>query len=255
YGVVVTPDEVVSAELVDDGFAVELASGERHRGRRMLVATGIRDELPSIPGLAEQWGTGAVVCPYCDGWEVRDKRIAVLATGAMSTHQAQMLRQWSPQVTYFTNARDLHDDDALALTARGIRIEHRPIAAVDADADGRLRGIRLSADDRADDGDGDTLAIDSIFLHTNPVPNDVLLRELGAATAENYGGGQWIEVDATGRTSVPALWAVGNVVNPSATVPVAAAAGNMAGAAINGDLIEQEIRDALAAYSSVGSAS
>ncbi|HET8779752.1 MAG TPA: NAD(P)/FAD-dependent oxidoreductase, partial [Agromyces sp.] len=149
YGVVVTPGEVVSAEPADDGFTIELASGERHRGRRMLVATGLRDELPSIPGLAAQWGTGAVVCPYCDGWEVRDKRIAVLATGPMSTHQAQMLRQWSPHVTFFTNTRELSDDDALALTARGIGIERRPIAAVDADDDGRLRGIRLEDGDSA----------------------------------------------------------------------------------------------------------
>ena len=244
YGVVVAPGEVVSTELAEYGFTIELASGERHTGRRMLVATGLRDELPSIPGLPEQWGTGAVVCPYCDGWEVRDQRIAVLATGPMSTHQAQMLRQWSPQVTYFTNARELSDDDALALTARGIGIERRPIAAVDADADGRLSGIRFD--------DGDSTPIDSIFLHTTPVPNDALLRGLGVATAENFGGGQWIEVDATGRTSVPTLWAVGNVVNPTATVPVAAAAGNMAGAAINGDLIEEEIRDAVAAHSSVG---
>jgi thioredoxin reductase len=241
YGVVVTAGEVVSAELVDTGFAVDLASGERHHGRRMLVATGLRDELPQIPGLAEQWGTGAVVCPYCDGWEVRDQRIAVLATGPLSTHQAQMLRQWSPQVTYFTNARELGDDDALALTARGIGIERRAIAAVDPDVDGRLRGIRLEG--------GDTTSVDSIFLHTKPVPNDALLRALGAAAVENYGGGTWVEVDITGRTSVPTLWAVGNVVNPSATVPVSAAGGNMAGATINGDLIEEEIRDAVAAYS------
>lgn len=157
-----------------------------------------------------------------------------------------MLRQWSPRVTFFTSTHELSDDDALALTARGIGIERRPIAAVDADADGRLSGIRFD--------DGDSTPIDSIFLHTTPVPNDALLRGLGAATAENFGGGQWIEVDFTGRTSVSTLWAVGNVVNPSATVPVAAAAGNMAGAAINGDLIEEEIRDAVAAHSVVGAA-
>ncbi len=246
YGVVVAQGEVVSAQLSDDGFTVELASGERHRGRRMLVATGLRDELPSIPGLAEQWGTGAVVCPYCDGWEVRDQRIAVLATGPMSTHQAQLLRQWSPQVTYFTNASELSDDDAVALTARGIGIERRTIAAIDADADGRLRGIRFEG--------GDSTPIDSIFLHSRLVPNDALLGGLGAATAENFGGGQWIEVDATGRTSVPTLWAVGNVVNPSASVPVASGLGNVAGATINADLIEAEIRDALAAHASVGAA-
>jgi thioredoxin reductase len=241
YGVVVTPGEVVTAEQVDSGFAVELASGERHLARRILVATGLRDELPEIPGLAEQWGTGAVVCPYCDGWEVRDQRIAVLDTGPMSTRQAQLLRQWSPEVTFFTNAGELTDEDAAPLTARGIAIEPRAIAEISADADGRLRGIRLA--------DGDTVPVDSIFLHSRVVPNDALLRSLGASTAESFGGEPWVEVDATGRTSVPTLWAVGNVVNPSASVPVAAGLGNVAGATINADLIEEEIRDALAAQS------
>jgi thioredoxin reductase len=246
YGVVVTPGEVVSAERVESGFAIELGSGERHHARRVLVATGLRDELPEIPGLAEQWGTGAVVCPYCDGWEVRDRRIAVLATGPRSTHQAQMLRQWSPEVIFFTNAGELTDADAAPLVARGIAIERRAVTAVSADADGRLRGIRLA--------DGDTVAVDSIFLHPGVVPNDALLRGLGAATTEGFGGAPWVEVDATGRTSVPTVWAVGNVVDPSASVPVASGAGNVAGATINADLIEEEIRDALAAHATTASA-
>jgi thioredoxin reductase len=246
YGVVVTPGEVVSAERVESGFAIELGSGERHHARRLLVATGLRDELPEIPGLTEQWGTGAVVCPYCDGWEVRDRRIAVLATGPLSTHQAQMLRQWSPEVIFFTNAGELTDADAAPLVARGIAIERRAVTAVSAGADGRLQGIRLA--------DGDTVAVDSIFLHPRVVPNDALLRGLGAATTEGFGGAPWVEVDATGRTSIPTLWAVGNVVNPSASVPVASGAGNVAGATINADLIEEEIRDALAAHAKIASA-
>jgi thioredoxin reductase len=246
YGVVVTPGEVVSAEQVESGFAIELGSGERHFASRMLIATGLRDELPEIPGLAEQWGSGAVVCPYCDGWEVRDRRIAVLATGPMSTHQAQMLRQWSPEVTFFTNARELTDADTAPLVARGIAVERRAVTAVSADADGRLRGIRLA--------NGDTVAVDSIFLHPRVVPNDALLRGLGAATTDGFGGAPWVEVDATGRTSVPTLWAVGNVVNPSASVPVASGAGNVAGATINADLIEEEIRDAVAAHTPIVSA-
>ena len=246
YGVVVTEGEVVDAERTESGFAVAMGSGERHLARRMLVATGLRDELPAIPGLAEQWGTGAVVCPYCDGWEWRDRRIAVLATGPLSTHQAQMLRQWSPEVTYFTNGSELTDADAAPLLARGIAIERRVVTAADADADGRLRGIRLA--------DGDTAAIDVIFLHPRVVPNDALLRALGAETTEGFGGAQWVEVDATGRTSVPTLWAVGNVVNSSASVPVASGAGNIAGATINADLIEEEIRDAVAAHPPIGDA-
>jgi thioredoxin reductase len=244
YGGVVRSGEVATAELNVDSdeprFTVTLGTGERHVARRLLVATGLRDELPEIPGLADQWGTGAVVCPYCDGWEVRDRRIGVLATSARSIHQVQLLRQWSPSVTYFTNGTEVAADDLAAIVARGISVEQRAVAEVVADADGRLRGIRVA--------DGTEVPVDSIFLGPRFVPNDGLLIALGATAGEGFGSGlgDWVEVDPTGRTSVPGLWAAGNVVNPGASVPVAAGAGNLAGAAINADLIEEEIRAALA---------
>lgn len=249
YGGVVRTAEVASASTErrgegdgpDDraGFTVTLTTGERHVARRMLVATGLRDELPGIPGLAELWGTGAVVCPYCDGWEVRDRRIGVIATGERSIHQVQLLRQWSPSVTYFTNGTDVAADDLAGLTARGIDVERRALDHVVAD-DGRLRAIRLA--------DGTEVPLDSIFLGPRFVPNDTLLVGLGATVSEGFGagGGDWVGVDPTGRTSVPGLWAAGNVVNPGASVPIAAGAGNFAGAAINADLIDEEIRVALA---------
>ena len=243
YGGVVVPTDVVAveptAEPAHAGFDVTLGTGERHHARRLLIATGLRDELPDIPGLAEQWGRAAFVCPYCDGWEWRDRRIAVLATGPMSPHQAQMLRQWSSDVTFVTNEAALTDDATGELTARGIVIEPRAVAGTSTDADGRLSGIRFA--------DGDTAAVDVIFLHPRVIPNDGLLRSLGAETAPGQGGVRWVEVDETGRTSIPGVWAVGNVVNPSASVPLASGAGNIAGATINADLIEEEIRLAVAA--------
>ncbi|MDF2574352.1 MAG: thioredoxin reductase [Agromyces sp.] len=157
----------------------------------------------------------------------------------MSSHQAQLLRQWSPDVTFFTNGGEATDEAVAELTARGIVIEPRAVAGTSTDADGRLSGIRLA--------DGDTVAVDAIFLHPRVVPNDGLLRSLGADTAPGHGGAPWVEVDETGRTSVPGVWAVGNVVNPGASVPVASGAGNVAGATINADLIEEEIRAAVEA--------
>ncbi|MBT2499172.1 NAD(P)/FAD-dependent oxidoreductase [Agromyces sp. ISL-38] len=238
YGVVIESTDVTTTSLTADGFEVVLPTGELHHGRRMLVATGQRDELPDIPGLAEQWGTGAVVCPYCDGWEVRDRRIAVLGTAPMSVHQAQLLRQWSADVTYFVNGVELPADAYAGLVARGIAIETREVTRIIADEDGRLRGIRLA--------DCTDVAVDSIFLHPLPVPNDVVLRQLGAATTEELGI-DWVAVDAEGRTSVPGLWAAGNVTSARTSVPIASAAGNLAGATINADLIDEEIREAVAA--------
>ncbi|GAA1752045.1 NAD(P)/FAD-dependent oxidoreductase [Agromyces humatus] len=238
YGVVIESADVATASLGDGGFEVVVDGGRRHTARRMLVATGVRDRLPDLPGLAEHWGTGAAVCPYCDGWEVRDRRIAVLASGAMSVHQAQLLRQLSPQVTYFRNGTELPADAHAGLVARGIAVESRAVVRVLADEHGGLSGIRL-----ADDVD---VPIDSIFLHPTPVPNDGVLRALGAKTAE-HAGVDWVAVDGEGRTNVPGLWAAGNVVSPRTSVPIASAGGNAAGAMINADLVEEDVRHAVAA--------
>lgn len=242
-GVVVRAGDVVAASAVARGFEVVLGDGERHEGRRMLVATGLCDDLPPIPGLAEQWGRSAFVCPYCDGWEQRDRRIAVLATSEANTHQAQLMRQLSPHVTFFGHGVDLSDEARAGLLARGIEIEERAVAAVVADEQGRLSGIRLA--------DGTDAPADAIFVGPDPVPNDATLRALGAETAAHPSGRDFVVVDELGRTSVPGLWAAGNITDPRSSVPFAMAAGNMAGAAINADLIEDEVRVAVTASAGV----
>lgn len=229
-----------AAELDTDaiGFEVVLSTGERHTTRRILVATGLRDRLPEIPGLAEQWGSGVVSCPYCDGWEVRDRRIAVIPTSAANAHQAQLLRQLSDDVAFHAGGLALPDAARTALEARGIAVEERSIAEVLADEQGALRGLRYK--------DGTERGVDAIFTAPRPEPNDEVLRELGARRMRNDGV-DWVLVDEDGRTSVRGVWAAGNVVSARATVPMAMAAGNAAGAAINGDLLDEDIRDAVAA--------
>ncbi|WP_127792592.1 NAD(P)/FAD-dependent oxidoreductase [Agromyces sp. LHK192] len=219
-------------------FAVELADGTRHLARRLLVASGLRDELPDIPGLAAQWGTGVVVCPYCDGWEHRGRRVAVLAGGPMSTHQAQLMRQLSDDVVYLVSGTELSDASRAALLARGIAVEQREVREVVADDDGRLRGIRFE--------DGDVREVDVVFAAPAPRPNDTVLRALDAAFEERQGA-EWVVLDQMGRTSVPGLFAAGNVTDPRSSVPFAMAGGNFAGAAINADLVEEEIEAAVAA--------
>jgi thioredoxin reductase len=242
--VVIESGTVVSAAPLDTeaiGFEVVLESGERHTARRMLVATGLRDDLPDLPGLAEEWGRNAVSCPYCDGWEVRDRRIAMIATDASNTHQAQLLRQLSPHVTFYTQGANLPDAARAGLEARGIAIETRAVVEVVGDDEGGLRGIRLD--------DGTEHEADSIFVAPRPVPNDRLLRELRARTMRQNGV-DWVLVDPSGRTNVPGLWAAGNIATAASSVPVAMAAGNLAGTGINGDLVEEDIREAVAARTS-----
>lgn len=236
YGVVIRSAEASAAALSEGGFTIALTTGEQHFARRMLLATGLRDRLPDIPGLTEQWGTGVAHCPYCDGWEVRDQRIGVIATGPMSVHQAQLVRQLSPHVTYYRNGTELPDDTRRGLTARGIAVDDRPVARLVTDGPA-LRAIELS--------DGERTSIDSVFVRPPSLPIDELASSLGAQTSEAFDGGQWLTVDITGRTSTAGLWAAGNVVNPGATVPLASAAGTMAGGAINADLVNEEIALAL----------
>lgn len=238
-GVVVRPGEVAAASVADGGFEVVLDDGVRHVARRVLVATGLRDELPEIRGLAEQWGRGAFICPYCDGWEQRDGRIAVIASSAANVHQAQLMRQLSADVTFHGHGVELPPEARSGLEARGIRIDDRAITEVIPDGNGVLRALRLA--------DGTDAPVDAIFVGPAPRPNDGLLLELGAETAEDPLGAKWVTVDAMGRTSVPGLWAAGNVTDGRSSVPYAMAAGSLAGAGINADLVEEEVGQAVAA--------
>ncbi|THG32116.1 NAD(P)/FAD-dependent oxidoreductase [Glaciibacter flavus] len=227
---------VSTARAHASGFSVELDPGATHRSRRLLVASGLRDQLPDIPGLADQWGRGVVICPYCDGWEVRDRRIVVIAGGPASTHQAQLMRQLSNSVSYLVNGSELPDEAAAGLRARGITIDDRPIAAIVTDAGDVLTGIRFA--------DGSVLDADAVFAGPLPMPNDALLRALGANVVERQGT-EWVEVDGFGRTSVPGLWATGNITDGRSSVPYAMSAGNMAGAGLNADLVEEDVRISL----------
>lgn len=238
YGGVVESANAVSISGASGHFIVTLDSGEVRTARRLLVASGLRDELPPIQGLADHWGKGVAHCPYCDGWEARDSRIAVVSTGAMSLHQAQLLRQLSADVTYYVEGTELPAADFAVLLARGITVERRRIAAIESTG-GTVSAVHL---------DDDSVApTDVVFVRPRAVPHDGLLHQLGAATTPGIDDHEWVTVDATGRTSVPGVWAAGNVVNPAATVPVSAAAGSTAGAAINADLVDDEIRTALSA--------
>lgn len=244
YDVTVASGSVASATAVDDrddpAFALVLDTGERHSTRRVLVATGLVDELPDVPGLAELWGVGVVMCPYCDGWEARDRRVAVLATSSLDPHQAQLMRQVAEDVTFYTNGGILPERTRTELVARGIAIEEQAVDRLDADEDGgAVRGIRLA--------DGSVRDADVVFVAPRPVPNDAVLRDL-RARAIRSSGADWVLVDEHGRTNVHGLYAAGNVVSARSSVPWAMASGSLAGTAINADLVDEDIRRAVRSH-------
>ncbi|MFG1941893.1 NAD(P)/FAD-dependent oxidoreductase [Nonomuraea sp. NPDC048826] len=247
YGGRVVTGEVEAASRDDDGFEVTLTDGRTVRARRLLVTTGLVDELPDVPGLRSRWGRDVVHCPYCHGWEVRDRAIGVLATGPMSVHQALLFRQWSDDVTYFAHTGPaLTGDDAERLAARGVRVVDGAVASLEI-AEDRLAGVRLS--------DGALVGREVLAVASRMVARAGFLATLGLRTVEHpSGAGEHIPADATGRTEVPGVWVAGNVTDLVAQVGTAAAAGAGAAAQINADLVAEETREAVAAHRELTSA-
>lgn len=229
---------VVGARMIDDGFEVFTEAGERITGRRVVFASGLRDELPDIEGLAEQWGRGVVACPYCDGYEASGRSIAVLAASAAgAVHKAHMLRSYSSDITVFTAlAGPLPENDMRVLDARGIRVDDRPVTRVTTGG-GTLTGLGLI--------DGTVTAVDVVFAEPASHPLDGPLQQLGAERIDTPVG-SLPAVDEFGRTSIAGAWAVGNAVNPGALVPLAVGSGATAALAINGEFVAEEIAAASA---------
>ncbi|WP_373284271.1 NAD(P)/FAD-dependent oxidoreductase [Nocardia paucivorans] len=241
YGGRVESGQIVAVSRDAAGFTVTLADGRAVRARRLLIATGLVDELPDIPGLRQRWGRDVLHCPYCHGWEVRDRAIGVLSTGPMSVHQALLFRQWSEDIVFFTHTRpEPTKAEAERLAARGIRVVEGEVAGLDI-VDDRLVGIRL--------GDGAVVAREAVAVTPRMVARAEFLDGIGLRAVEHpSGAGPHIPADATGRSEVPGVWVAGNVTDPSAQVGAAAAAGAFAGAQINADLVEEETQRAVAAY-------
>ncbi|GAA0421746.1 NAD(P)/FAD-dependent oxidoreductase [Leifsonia naganoensis] len=238
YGGEVRTASVTDARRDGDDIVVT-AGGDELRARRLLIATGLVDDLPDIPGVRENWGHDVVHCPYCHGWEVRDTAIGVLALGPRAVHQAQLFRQWSDDVVLFTNGFPAPGaDESEQLAARDIRVVEGAVTAVES-ADGRVTGVRLaygSVVPRA------TIAIGPASLVRLP-----FAAGLGLTTAKHPSGmGEHLPVDPTGRTAVPGVWAAGNVTDPFAQVGAAAASAAFAAAQLNMELVQEDVERAVA---------
>ena len=214
--------------------------------RRLLVATGLADELPDIPGLRERWGRDVVHCPYCHGWEVRDQAIGVLASGPTAVHQALLFRQLSDDVVLLSHTmREPEGEEARQLAALGIRVVPGEVVSLEIAGD-RLTGVRL-ADGRVP-ANTTVLARQALAVAPRMTARAGFLADLGLKpTAHPLGVGEYIAAGPAGRTEVPGVWVAGNVTDLGAQVGGAAAAGAMAGAAINMDLVAEDATRAAAA--------
>jgi thioredoxin reductase len=235
YGVELVRDRVVDVNrTADDDFTVVLATGRTVRARRLVVATGLKDELPPVDGVAERFGRDVLHCPYCHGWEVRDQAFGVLATTAMSVHQALMVTQWSKDVTFFLHEvaeSELSEQDVRRLAAAGVKVVTGKVAGLVVEED-RLTGVRLE--------DGTVYEREALFVAPRAVPQTELFVKLGAEMNETPFGSYPV-IDERGLTSVPGLWAAGNASGFAEQVINAASRGYRAGATINGELLMADL--------------
>lgn len=233
YGGEVLSGRVVDVSREGDLFRVELSGGSALLARRVLVASGLTDELPEIDGLRERWGRSVIHCPFCHGWEVRDQRVVQIVTDPLNLHPTALMRHLTDRLSVVLHEGvDAHDTAVRALEASGVPVH---AAAVDrvTDADGALR-IELEG--------GAHLAADAVLVGARFRARVEALAGLGlVATPHPSGWGEVLTADATGRTVVEGVFAAGNVVDPALQVLHAAANGSMVGAQIAFSLAHEDL--------------
>ncbi|RVU21060.1 NAD(P)/FAD-dependent oxidoreductase [Methylobacterium oryzihabitans] len=221
--------DVADAARVADGFEVVLADGTRERTRRLILATGLRTELPPVEGFAEFWGHGVHHCPYCDGFENRDRPLVVYGRGGCGKGLALEMTAWSRDLTLCTDgpAEALSEDDRARLSRQGIRIEERPVTRVEGE-DGRLERVRF--------GDGDALACAAVFFTPAECVPSPLVARLGCDLTEKG----TVPTSDYEKTNVPGLFVAGDASRRVQLAVVAAAEGAMAAFAVNTELLRED---------------
>lgn len=217
-------------------FRVTLADGRVESARALLVATGLTDELPQIPGVRDRWGTLVLHCPYCHGNEVLGQTIVVIGgpVREMSIKQAGLLKRFSDNVTLLTNGITLDTIERRRLESFGVRVLDSVVSHL-VGQPGSIDGVALT--------DGTTVDCDAAFIAPRQRPHDGLLRALGCDIEPVTG---LVIAKEFGQTSVPGVWAVGNVVTPTAQVISAAGAASASAIAISGWLLQKDLDSASA---------
>ena len=216
-------DEATGAMATADGFTVTLAGGDTSTGRRIVLAPGVEDTLPDVPGLVERWGKGVYNCPYCDGYERGGGPLGVLAVGDLSMHQAILIPEWGPTTLFTNGAFEPTAEQQAQLAARGVRVEPVRVSHLVDEASVAL-------------ADGRVVALAGLFTAGRTRPNGTLAHDLGCAL-EDGPTGRYIATDAMKQTSVPGVFACGDAARPAGSVALAVGDGAMAGAATHRSLL------------------
>ncbi|WP_306152555.1 NAD(P)/FAD-dependent oxidoreductase [Roseovarius sp. MMSF_3281] len=216
-----------SAMREGEGFRVTLAEGGDITARRLVLAFGVRDSLPDLPGVTERWGSTVLHCPYCHGYELNGGPVGVLARGEAALHQGMLLPDWGPTTLFTQGVLSLSAEQRQSLTGRGVMIEETPVAELFGTAPA-LDGVRLE--------DGREIAAAGLFLAPDTAPASDLAAQLGC-TMKDGPTGPYVAVDPMQATSQPGVFAAGDLASPMANATIAAAAGVMAGNSAHRSLI------------------
>ena len=220
-------DEAKTATKTPDGFSVKLATGDVLESVRLVLAFGISDELPGIPGLAERWGSSVLHCPYCHGYELSGQRLGVLHVSPRSIHQAMLIAEWGPTTLYLNGGPEPDDTSLAELTKRGVAIEPAPVTALHGE-NSRLSSIELA--------DGRLSPADALYLGPRTRLNSEIAEQLGCELDDGQFG-PIVRTDVEKMTTVPRVYAAGDITRGAHTVTWAAADGVTAGLAVHRSLI------------------
>lgn len=216
--------EAVTGQV--DEFTVATSDGGSHRGRRILLATGVADQLPAVEGLAERWGKSVFHCPYCHGYELGQGRIGIVGASPMSIHQAELLTDWGSVTLLVNGAVELSREARSTLERRGVTIEEAPIDRIEGHADVIM-------------ADGRLLRFAGLFTATRSSPSSSLAEAMGCKLEETPMGIQ-VRTDAESKTSVIGVFACGDVARAPHSVSLAVGNGAMAGAQVHRSLLWPE---------------
>lgn len=218
-----------SAHQIAGGFRVRTDDGESYEGRKLMLATGLLDVMPDIPGFADCWGRSVLHCPYCHGYEVHSQPLGVLANGETGYEMATLIQQWSRQLTLFTNGPStLTDEQQRVLAQLDIPIVETPLAAIE-HTDGFLTALVLA--------DGSRVTPTALFARVPLLQTSDIAQQLGCELTDQT----FVKVTGTGETTVPDVFAVGDATTMMRQVAVAVASGVKTGAWINRVLITDDV--------------
>ncbi|MBC8999567.1 NAD(P)/FAD-dependent oxidoreductase [Pseudomonas sp. N40(2020)] len=217
-------DTALEARQTDQGFQVRTTTGQQASARRLIIASGVIDELPAIEGLQERWGKSVFHCPYCHGYELNQGAIGVLATSPLSIHHALLLPDWG-QTTFFTNGVFEPDAEQLAeLDRRGVTLESQTVSHIS----GKRADVVLS--------DGRVISVAGLFAMPRTRMASPLAEQLGCVF-EDGPMGPFIQTDAMQQTSIPGVFACGDAALAAGSVAVSVGDGARAGAGTHRSLV------------------